>query len=117
MTEIATELDRLLDEADWKAKRAERAADHRGKLSRSVFEAHRRRQLAPGAQAHPLRRCRLTFREGLTVDELAERAAVGASTIHDLEAGKQGSDLTWERLCRALSVRRAQIDPTYIYTG
>lgn len=110
---IATELDRLLDEADYKAKRA----DHRGKLSRSVFEAHRRRQLAPGAQPHPLRRRRLTFREGLTVDELADRAAVGASTIHDLEGGKQGSDLTWERLCRALSVRRAQIDPTYIYAG
>lgn len=111
MTEIATELDRLLDEADYRAKQA----DHRGKLSRSVFEAHRRRQLA--GSPHPLRRRRLTFREGLTVDELADRAAVGASTIHDLEGGKQGSDLSWERLCRALSVRRAQIDPTYIYAG
>lgn len=110
MTEIATELDRLLDEADWRAKRAE----HRSKLSRSVFEAHRRRQLARPAELTPLRRCRLTFRDGLTVDELAERAAVGASTIHDLEAGKQGSDLTWERLTRALSCRRDQIDPSYI---
>ncbi len=114
MTGIATELDRLLDEADWRARRAEQ----RRNVSRGVFESHRRRALSNASDLHPLRRRRLTFRdEGLSVDELAERALVGASTIHDLERGKPGSDLTWSRLARALDCRREQIDPTYLYVG
>jgi len=114
MTAIQSELDRLLDEADHRARKAER----RSRLSRGVFESHRRRQLADFARLHPLRRHRITFRaEGLTVEQLSDRALVGASTIHDLEAGKPGSDQTWARLCRALGVRRAEIDPSYVQTS
>lgn len=111
---IETELDRLLDEADDRARRAE----HRAKIGRGVFEAHKRRAAAD-ASAHPLRRARLNFRDGLTVAELAERAAVGESTILDIEAGRQrGSDLTWTRLCRALGgIRRGTVDPSYTYTA
>lgn len=109
---IETELDRLLDEADHRAKRAE----HRRRIGRGVFEAHKRRAAAD-PKAHPLRKVRLSFRgEGLSVAELAERAAVGESTILDIENGKGGSDLTWLRLTRALGVRRSQIDPSFIYS-
>lgn len=110
MTGISTELDRLLDEADYRTRKAQQ----RDRLSRGVFEAHRRRQLADAAGLHPLRRHRLAFRDGLTVEELSERALVGESTIHDLERGKPGSDQTWARLCRALNCRREQIDPSYV---
>ncbi len=113
MTAIQTELDRLLDEANYRAHKAEQ----RSRLSRGVFNAHRARALAD-PRTHPLRRRRLTFREeGLTVAQLSDRALVGESTIHDLEAGERGSDQTWARLCRALSCRRGQIDPSYVYVG
>lgn len=114
MPSIESELDRLLDEADFRAAEAVR----RSRLSRGVFESHRRRQLDNPASLHPLRRQRLAFLGGLTVNELSERALVGASTIHDLEKGKPGSDLTWERLARALGgIDRRRIDPRYVYTG
>jgi len=112
MTAIVTELDRLMDEWDQRARQAER----RSRISRGVFESHRAKALADRS-AHPLRRRRLTFRDGLTVAELAERALVGESTILDVEAGKIGSDQTWARLARALDCRRVEIDPRYVYSG
>jgi transcriptional regulator with XRE-family HTH domain len=106
---IESELDRLLDEADFRARDAER----RRNLSRGVYRSHRRRALAD-PHAHPLKRHRLAFRgEGLTVEELAERALIAPSTIRALEAGQPGSDLSWARLARALSCRRAAIDPSW----
>ena len=111
MSAIVTELDRLLDEHDSRA----RASERRRNLSRGVYESHRRRALADYASLHPLKRRRLTFRhDGLTVEELADRALVAASTIRALENGEPGSDSTWNRLARALDVRRAGIDPSWI---
>jgi transcriptional regulator with XRE-family HTH domain len=111
MSAIQSELDRLLDEHDARAREAER----RRNLSRGVYESHRRRALKDYASLHPLKRRRLTFRhDGLSVEELADRALVAASTIRALENGEPGSDLTWTRLARALDVRRPQIDPSWI---
>lgn len=111
MTAIETELDRLLDV--WEAKARE--ADRKRNLSRGVYEAHRRKALAGYASLHPLKRHRLTFRgEGLDVADLAERALVAPSTVRALEAGQPGSDLSWARLARALDVQRASIDPAWI---
>jgi DNA-binding XRE family transcriptional regulator len=107
---IETELDRLMDE--WDAKHADSA--RRGRLAQGVYASHRRRALA-NRKAHPLKRHRLTFRDdGLSISQLAERALVSERTIRDLEDGERGSDLTWARLARALSVRREQIDPGYV---
>ena len=107
---IETELDRLIDAHEARAK----AAEARRNLSRGVYNAHRKRALTD-PRAHPLRRNRLLFREdGLTVEELAKRALVAERTIRALEGGEPGSDLTWTRLARALDVRRAQIDPSWI---
>lgn len=115
MPDDLSELERLLDEADWKVRQREQ----RTRLSRGVFNAHRKRQLADLAGMHPLRRVRLTFRDdGLTVEELAQRAMVGANTIRDLERGKPGSDLSWARLAHALGgIDRRRIDPRHVYTG
>ncbi len=111
MTAILSELDRLLDEHDARAQEAEK----RRNLSRGVYEAHRRRALADLPRLHPLKRRRLTFRhDGLTVEELADRALIAASTVRALEAGEPGSDLSWARLARALSCSRGQIDPSWV---
>jgi hypothetical protein len=113
---IESELDRALDE--WESKHAR--ATTRRKIARSVFEA--RRDAIDLRSAHPLARRRLTFREvGLSVPELATRALVSESTIKALEAGAAGSDLTWERLARALAEpgeatgrARQVIDPSHV---
>ena len=113
---LETELDRLLDEHDAKHARA----TTRGKIARGVFEA--RRDRVDLRKAHPLKRRRLTFREeGLSIPELAARALVAESTIKAIEAGDGGSDLTWERLARALAEYgeatgrvRQIIDPNYV---
>jgi len=109
MSAIETELDRLLDAADAKAKAAERNR----RLSRGVFEAHRRKV---NPSDHPLRKVRVSFRgEGLTVEALAARALVSERTIRAIETGEPGgSDLTFRRLALALDARRDQIDPSWI---
>jgi len=110
MTAIETELDRLIDLHDSRAK----AAETRRRLSRGVYASHRRRAL-DDPSAHPLRRRRLTFRgEGLTLQELAERALVSERTLRELEGGSGGSDLTWARVARALDVNRGAVDRTWI---
>jgi hypothetical protein len=114
---IESELDRLMDEHDAKTARAET----RGRIARGVFEA--RRDRVDLAKATPLKRRRLTFRDvGLSVPELADRAAVAESTIRALESGESGSDLTWTRLARALAEPGEQtgrvrqvIDPNFIH--
>lgn len=114
---IESELDRALD--DWETKTAR--ATTRSKIARGVFEA--RRNHVDLRKAHPLKRRRLTFREtGLSVPELAARALVSESTIKAIEAGEGGSDLTFERLARALAEpgeatgrARQVIDPNYVH--
>jgi hypothetical protein len=110
MTPIQTELDAALDAWDARTDRRRRQ-----RIRDAVFNGHRARALAD-PRTHPLQRVRLMFRgEGLTVDELSERSTVAPRTIRRLEAGEaDGSDLTWLRLSRALDVRRATIDPSFV---
>lgn len=113
---LESELDRLLDEHDARAARAET----RQRIARGVFES--RRERVDLAKATPLKRRRLLFRDvGLSVPELAERSTVAESTIRALESGDTGSDATWTRLARALAepgepVRRTLevINPHYV---
>lgn len=109
---IATELDRLLEEADYR----ERAAERRRAIGRGVFE-QRRRRVEANPHAHPLAKARVAFRDGLTVRELSERSTVSERVINAIESGREdGSDRTWQRLCLALGgCPRAKIDPRYVH--
>jgi len=109
MTAIETELDRLIDAHEHKLK----LAVARRRLSRGVFEAHRKKV---NPTAHPLRKRRVSFRDGLTVEELAARALVAERTIRAIEKNEpgSGSDLTFRRLALALDCTRAAIDPSWL---
>jgi hypothetical protein len=110
---ILTELDAALDR--WDHRLADADERRRGRIRDAVYNGHRARALA-NPRTPPLQRIRLNFRgDGLTVEELSERSTVSVRTIRGLEAGdRDGSDLTWLRLARALDVPRHRIDPSFV---
>ncbi|MCW2983507.1 MAG: hypothetical protein JWR63_1077 [Conexibacter sp.] len=103
-----------MDQLIWDSEARENA---RSRVSQGVFKAHRRKALAPDANAHLLRKARLTFgRDGLTLDELSARSTVAVSVIQDIESNDaRASDATWLRLSRALGLPRHHIDPHHVY--
>src|SRR4051812_46517969 len=103
-----TSLDRALDEWAAKSGKRSRSAD-------AAFNRARDRALAD-PHCHPLRRARLTYAtHGLTVQELAEKAGVGDSTIRKIEDGGIVGDDVWHKLTLTLGVPRARIDKSFLY--
>jgi ribosome-binding protein aMBF1 (putative translation factor) len=74
-------------------------------LRRLAYERHRRRALADPT-CHPIRRARLELDgDGVTIEDLAARALVGASLIQKAERGQRVSAVTRKRLARALGIQ------------